>query len=195
MARNERVDPRGNTHSAGGGQRAGSEQGGGQARQQPPRHAGSGQAGPKDAPPATPAAAGTRTPAGLDAARHAATQRTAENADILQRSYIPACMATALGMSQFDVHVCRDYLDRFVADAGGTQDPVERVLLEGIAFANLRLADLQSQAAQAKSIDAAKAYTSAAARLLGEIRRTALSLRVYRDRTPAEPQLRVAKVG
>jgi hypothetical protein len=54
---------------------------------------------------------------------------------------------------------------------------------------------LQSNAAQAKSIDAAKAYTSAAARLLGEIRRTALSLRVYRDRTPAEPQLRVAKVG
>jgi hypothetical protein len=104
-------------------------------------------------------------------------------------------MATALGMSQFDVHACRAYLDRFVADAGGTKDPVERVLLEGLAFANLRLADLQSNAARAKCIEAAKAYTSAAARLLGEIRRTALSLRVYRDRTPAEPQLRVAKVG
>jgi hypothetical protein len=104
-------------------------------------------------------------------------------------------MTTALNMAAFDVHACRAYLDRFVVDAGGTQDPVERVLLEGLAFASLRLADLQSQAAQAKSIDAAKAYTSAAARLLGEIRRTALSLRVYRDRTPAEPQLRVAKVG
>jgi hypothetical protein len=104
-------------------------------------------------------------------------------------------MADALGMAQFDVHACRAYLDRFVADAGGTRDPVERVLLEGLAFAHLRLADLQSNAAQAKSIEAAKAYTSAAARLLGEIRRTALSLRAYRDRTPAEPQLRMAKVG
>jgi hypothetical protein len=59
-------------------------------------------------------------------------------------------------MAQFDVHACRAYLDRFVADAGATKDPVERVLLEGLAFANLRLADLQSQAAQAKSIEAAK---------------------------------------
>jgi hypothetical protein len=195
MARAKREDAKGNRHTADDGHRGSPEQGSGQAPQQPPRHAGGGQAGPKDAPPATPAAGGTRTPAGLDDAGHAAVQRSAQNADILQRSYIPACMATALGMSQFDVHACRAYLDRFVADAGGTKDSVERVLLEGLAFANLRLADLQSNAAQAKSMEAAKAYTSAAARLLGEIRRTALSLRVYRDRTPAEPQLRVAKVG
>jgi hypothetical protein len=195
MARTHGGDQKGNGHTADDGHRGRPEHDAERAQRQPPRHVGGGQAPREDTPPATPAAAGTRTPAGLDPAHHAAAQRTAENADILQRSYIPACMATALGMSQFDVHACRAYLDRFVADAGGAKDPVERVLLEGLAFANLRLADLQSNAAQAKSIEAAKAYTSAAARLLGEIRRTALSLRAYRDRTPAAPQLRVAKVG
>jgi hypothetical protein len=139
--------------------------------------------------------AAAAAPAGLDPARHASAQRAAQNAEILQQSYIASCLTAALGVREFDVHACRAYLDRFVADAGGTQDPVERVLLENLAFANLRVADLHSRTAQAKSVDAAKAYASAAARLLGEIRRTALSLRAYRDRTPAEPQLRVAKVG
>jgi hypothetical protein len=177
------------------GQRGGPEQATKRAQNQPPGRIGGAAAAQPHASPGTPTATGKGSPAGLDAARHAAAQRAAQSADILQQSYIAACLTSALGVQEFDVHACRDFLDRFVADAGGTQDPVERVLLENLAFANLRVADLHSRAAQAKSIDAAKAYASAAARLLGEIRRTALSLRVYRDRTPAEPRLRVAKVG
>ena len=49
-------------------------------------------------------------------------------------------------------------------------------------FPRLRLVDLHSQAALAKSHDAVKVYTSAAARLLGEIRRVALALREYRGK-------------
>ena len=117
---------------------------------------------------------------------------------VLRDGFVPTCMATALSLNgQFDATAFRSYLDRFLADAGGLHDPVERVLVEQMAFAHLRLADLHAQAATAKSVEATKGLTSAAARLLGKIRRVALALQIYRHETPATERanLRLAKTG
>src|SRR5262245_24072864 len=148
----------------------------------PPKHpAGpSGQAGP--AP-------------GLDDARHAAAQRSAHAADVLRQAYLPACLATALGMARFDAGSCQVYLDRFLQDAGSPRDPVERLLLEQLGFAHLRLADLHARAAGAQSVEATKVLTGAAARLMGEVRRTALAVREYQERLPQQRKLRLAQVG
>lgn len=165
------------------------------ARTPPPR----GTAAPRDpaqeAPAAPSAPPGDHAP-GLDAALHAVAQRTAQQAELLRLAYVPACLATALGMdARFDGSACRLYLDQFIAAAGDPQDPVERTLIEQVAVARLRLADLHAQAAQAKSVEAAKVYAGATARLLGEVRRVALTLREYRGRTPESTKPRLAKVG
>lgn len=134
--------------------------------------------------------------AGLDAARHAAAQQTAHRAEAIRQAFIPGCMATALGTNGlFDASAFRCYLDQFLRDAGDPHDPVERALVEQIAFAHLRLGDLHSQAAGAKSVDSIKVFTSATARLLGETRRLALSLRDYRAKTPTTQKIRLARVG
>jgi len=146
--------------------------------------------------PAAPNGAAKRPPPGLDEARHAAAQRAAHQAEVLREAYVPSALATALGMgSQFDGSACRVYLDRFIQDAGNPSDPVERALVEQVAIARLRLADLHSQAAQAKAVEAVKVYTSATARLLGEVRRLALSIREYRSHVPKKSKLRLAQVG
>jgi hypothetical protein len=114
----------------------------------------------------------------------------------LRQAYVPASLATALGMGdQFDGSACRAYLDRFIHDAGDPQDPVLQVLLEQMAIAHLRLADLHSQAAQARSTEAVRVYAGATSRLLGEVRRLGLALREYRGRVPRQGKLRIAQVG
>jgi hypothetical protein len=132
---------------------------------------------------------------GLDAAQHAAAQKAAHQADVLRRVFLPACFAAALSTGKFDASAFRSDLDQFIRDAGNPTVPVERLLLEQLAFANFRIGDLHTQAAQAKSIETIKVFTSAAARLLGEVRRVALTLQAYRSRTPATKKARIARVG
>src|SRR5262249_20893192 len=103
---------------------------------------------------------------GTDDARHAAAQRSAHAADVLRQASLPACLATALGMARFDAAACQVYLARFLEDAGSPRDPVARLLLEQLALAHLRLADLHAQAAGAQSVEAVKVLTGAAARLM-----------------------------
>lgn len=133
-------------------------------------------------------------PTGLDAARHAAAQQSAHQAEGLRRAFVPGCMASALGRNGlFDAAAFRSYLDQFLSDAGDPPDPIERALVEQFAFAHLRLADLQSLAAGAKTVEETKVYSAAAARLFGELRRTAIARQVARERAPApasKPRLR-----
>jgi hypothetical protein len=107
-------------------------------------------------------------------------------------------MATALARDGglFTAADFRHFLDRFLEESGNPSDALERLLLEQVAFGAMRVADLHAQAARAQSVEGAKVFAAAASRLLSEVRRLALAVKVYRARTPADAEMvRVAKVG
>src|SRR5262245_45301212 len=111
---------------------------------------------------------------GLDEARHAAAQKAAQQADALREVLFAGLMADALGLNTlFDGHAIKVYLERLLEEAGRPHDPVERMMLEQLAVAHFRIAQLHVGAGQAKGAEAVKLYNAAAARLLGEFRRTA----------------------
>src|SRR5437868_14778067 len=88
------------------------------ARKQASDGIGSANQRPAQEAPAAPDGA-TQPPPGLDEARHAAAQKAAHGAEVLRQAYVPASLATALGMGdQFDGSACRAYLDRLAHDAG-----------------------------------------------------------------------------
>jgi len=128
-------------------------------------------------PPSPPARPVAPAPKAAAAPRPAAQQQ----AVAIERSVMPSVLASALGMDKyFDASGYRAFLDKVRADAGNPTDPVEVMLLEQLVLAHLRSAQLQAQASAAEGIEAVKIYNSAAARLLGEFRLTALSLAAYR---------------
>ena len=131
-----------------------------------------------DAPPAAP-------PTGLDAARHAAAQRSAHAAGVLREGVFPALMATALNLdAAFDAAAYKAYLAGVMRDLGDPPDPVERVLVEQLVLAHFRVAQLHAAAGNAAGLEATRLLTAAASRLLGELRRTALGLKAYRTTAP-----------
>jgi hypothetical protein len=92
-------------------------------------------------------------------------------------------MASALGLGEQVMAVgYRLYLDGLIRDAGNPTDPVEIMLLEQMALCHLRSLQLQSQAGEAKGLEAVELYNSAAARLTAEFRKTALALKEYRSK-------------
>jgi len=75
------------------------------------------------------------------------------------------------------------YLDRLLKDSGNPSDPIERMMIEQLALAHHRIAQLHVQAAEADTVDAAKQYMSVAIRLTGELRRMSLAIKQYRQPT------------
>ncbi|MFL5329218.1 MAG: hypothetical protein ACJ8C4_09900 [Gemmataceae bacterium] len=140
-------------------------------------------------------------PRGLDAERHAAAQKRAQQADILRKGVFAALMADALAIDpSFEVGAYRIYLQQLIADAGNPTDPVEVMLLEQLALSHFRIGQLQVLANTCKSIESTKILTAAASRLLGEFRRTALGLKSYRTESPkrqvpASPNLKLFKMA
>jgi hypothetical protein len=130
---------------------------------------------------------------------HAAGQKVAQEADALRTALFPSLMATALGLDKFFTsHAYKVFLERLVEDAGNPQDPVEVMMLEQLALAHFRIGQLHASAGQAKGIEAAKIYNAVTARMLGEFRRTALALRLYKSRLPegkAEAKLKIFKAA
>ncbi len=125
-------------------------------------------------------------PAGLDEARHAAAQRTAHQADVLREGVFPALMASALNLDKYiDAGAYRVFLGNVMRDLGEPTDPIERMLVEQLCMAHFRVAQLHAGAGQASGLEATKLLNTVAARMLGEMRRTALSLKAYR--TTAAP--------
>lgn len=98
-----------------------------------------------------------------------------------------ATSSALAGMIKLNKHVTpagvKTYLDEFCRDANSTDDPVERVMLEQLAFAHHRLAHLHLESSQATDVEAIQIYNAAAARLLSELRRLALAIREYRSPT------------
>ena len=124
-------------------------------------------------------------------------QRAARQAEAL-RQVFPACMAVALSLhGQIGPSGYKAYLTQLLKDAGDPVDPIERMLLEQLALAHFRIAQLHADAGRAQGVEAVKIYNSIASRLLGEFRRTALAIRLYRTRLPEgkAEKLKVFKVA
>lgn len=132
-------------------------------------------------------------PPGLDQVKHARAQRAAKGAEVLREAVFPALMASALGFERFvETAAFKTFLERFMSDLGNPKDPLERMLGEQLAFTHFRIAQVHVDAAQAKSLEAMKLYNTVCARLLGEFRRSVLTLRALR--TPPTAEGRTTKV-
>lgn len=139
---------------------------------------------------------GLPPPAGLDAQKHAKAQRAAAKGESIRDGFVAAHMATALAMGgQYDPADFQAYLESMKADLGDTADPIQAILIEQLAFAHLRLARLHVDATSAKSMEAHKILNAACSRLMGEIRRTALTLDVLRGKAPSTSRLKLAQTG
>jgi hypothetical protein len=120
-------------------------------------------------------------PPGLDEARHAAAQRSAHGGEVLREGVFPALMATSLALDKFfDSNAYRVYLAGVMRDLGDPKDPIERMLIEQLCLAHFRVAQLHGAAGQASGLEGMKLLNTVAARMLGDMRRTALSLKAYR---------------
>jgi hypothetical protein len=94
-------------------------------------------------------------------------------------------MASAFpALAQFSAAGFKVHLERTLADLGNPTDPVERMMTEQLVLAHFRIAQLHVDAGYVKGAEGMKLYTAAAARLLGEFRRTALALRAYGTTAP-----------
>ena len=98
-------------------------------------------------------------------------RRTAEQqASILWNCIVPSLMTRALGVEEsIQPMGCRFLLDRLVDNAGGSEDSIEVMLMEQLAMAHYRVAQLQAQAAEAKSLSAVRVLNTAATRLLARV--------------------------
>lgn len=120
-------------------------------------------------------------PPGLDDARHAAAQRSARGGEVLREGVFPSLMATALNLDTFfDANAYKIYLAGVMRDLGDPTDPIEKMLIEQLCMAHFRVAQLHGAAGQANGLEATKLLNTVTARMLGEMRRTALSLKAYR---------------
>jgi len=138
-------------------------------------------------------------PAGLDDERHRKGQESARQAELLRVGIFPALMASALGLDKFvDTPAFKVFLERLQEDTARTTNPIARMMIEQLALAHFRIAQLQVQAANAEGLEAAKIYNQMASRLLGEFRRSALALDLISSRS-SEPKskakLRVLKMA
>src|SRR5262245_31788220 len=103
-------------------------------------------------------------------------------AGAIARALFPSLLAAALQMDRyFDAKGFQAFLDGVIVDAGGPTDPIEVMLLQQLVLAHLRAAQLQAHAGMAEGLEAARLYNAAAARLLAELRKTALALKSYRE--------------
>jgi hypothetical protein len=100
---------------------------------------------------------------------------------VLREGLFATYMATALNMDKFfDARAYRIYLANVMRDLGDPKDPIERMLIEQLCLAHFRVAQLHGAAGQANGLEGTKLLNTVAARMLGEMRRTALSLKAYR---------------
>jgi hypothetical protein len=113
-------------------------------------------------------------------------QRAANLPRLAPATYLYGAATGLLGPA-FDVPVFEVYLAGYLRDAGDPGDPVERMLLEQLAWAHHVLGRLHVQAGSRDNAEEATALHAAAARLMGEFRRSALALKSYRQpaATPA----------
>ena len=75
----------------------------------------------------------------------------------------------------------KTYRDQLLRDSGQPNDAIEVMLIEQLMWAHHRIGDLHVQASTASSPETTVIYSTAAAKLMAEFRRTSLALREYRS--------------
>src|SRR5262249_42313548 len=87
----------------------------------------------------------------------------------------------------------RLFFARFRQEAGGAEDPVERLLLDQLLAAHVKAAEMYAAGAGATNIEFVRAYQNAAARLLTGICQLVSTLTAYR--ASVRPRRRRGKAG
>ena len=82
-----------------------------------------------------------------------------------------------------DVDTYCEYRNGFLRACGDPQDPIEVLMVEQLLLAHHSIGRLHCQSALAQHPDLAVAFSNAAARLAGELRRTAVALATYREKS------------
>jgi hypothetical protein len=75
----------------------------------------------------------------------------------------------------------RVFFARFWSEAGSPRDPVEKLLLEQLAVAHLKVGELYALAAAVKALEFKQLYGNAAVRLLGMVCQLVGTLATYRN--------------
>jgi len=117
------------------------------------------------------------------------TLTTVEKAERLKQlataTYLYAALVAVHGPATFDVASYKLLLDDYLQAAGAPTDPVERMLLEQLFIAHHVAGRLHARAGTRERLEEVQAFLAAAARLMGEFRRSLLALKAYRER-PAD---------
>src|SRR5437762_637798 len=125
MASKKRQDaPEEGRTARGSGEQRGTAHTTPRARMQPPNKGSSTPREHGQEAPAAPSGAQEPPPPGLDAARHAAGQRTSHQAEVIRKGVFPSLMATALGFDNlFDSPAYKLVLEQVLQEAGTPDDP------------------------------------------------------------------------
>jgi hypothetical protein len=92
--------------------------------------------------------------------------------------FMYAAMAPAFKL--IDSKAFKLYRDRLLSDCGNPKDPIEVMIIEQLSLAHFSMGLLSCKAANNRQPEAVGVYSGAAARLMGEFRRSALALQAYR---------------
>jgi hypothetical protein len=136
-------------------------------------------------PPEAPAASSARdpgpqpTPSLTDPATVAGLHRQSM---VLANVFFPAQVITALSLGeQATVTAVRLFLAQFREEAGGPRDAVEKVLLDQLIVAHLKIGELYALGAETAKLEFKQLYSNAAARLLGTVCQLVSTLASYRS--------------
>lgn len=88
--------------------------------------------------------------------------------------------AMAPALKGVDMPTYKIYRDRLLADCGAPTDPIEVMIIEQLSMARFSVGLLSCRTTSANRPESVKIYSGAAARLMGEFRRSALALQAYR---------------
>lgn len=110
---------------------------------------------------------------------------TDQQVRLIGQCHIASALHTILGMDPLiGPEGSKAYIERFLAEAEATTDPVERTMVEQLVLAHHRIATLHVAGIKAASAEESEQYNRAARQLLAEFRRLAEVL--HRYRTPAQ---------
>jgi hypothetical protein len=102
------------------------------------------------------------------------------DAAVVREVILPSCLWKIINDENAGSPGTKLAFDSMMSEAGDIKDPIEKMLVEQLILLHFRLATLQVEAAEVHEAERVKAFNGALARLLGEFRRLALALRIYR---------------
>ena len=144
---------------------------------------------PRPSPSADPAAEGCRpaAPSGAGRDRRTAEQAVEHYANHIANTVGSAFMymTTSGVFREVDCQAFKRYRDNLIAGCGSPNDPIEVMLIEQLALAHLNIGRLHFRSATADGLEGARVYGALAIGLTGELRRTAIALQAYREKSRA----------